>query len=541
MSIFKLSALQFFECISVRPSSKNIIMSIQDKFSSVPLPYHYIEVPDFDGPPIKRTKPLILFVHKVITRLTSDVFKHYGFSVMSSTASFNCSWGRQYHQKEYMACKAWQKINHFAGAFLMGRKDNFHYRMHELRSRIGDKADFYPVSFLLPEEYEQAEQIFQSHQLWIFKPSASSRGRGIHLINSSESELPISRGILQLYIDRPMLITGRKFDIRLYVLVSTISPLKIYIHDSGLGRFATHQYKAGADSNDLRMHLTNFSVNKKSEQFVACDNENEEKIEDSKWSLPFLLNYFRSIGINVDELMNTIEYVVIRTIIAGVCGIRPHHKKLIKHRHTSYEMYGLDILLDENLKPYVMEVNISPAMNGDSRLDRTIKRRLLYELYQMARFIDCDCDSRNPCPGIELYDFFCELSVDDDRIKNVENHKIKPWDNPALLDYRIARDFIEEKYIKTGFKRIFPKRKTMDDFYECFDKVEYEDIVLHDFVKMSNQERLEALDKNWEMFTNSMNEINERAQSVLEEEDLYYEEEEEEEEYEKNESTTCNI
>ena len=81
----------------------------------------------------------------------------------------------------------------------------------------------------------------------------------------------------------------------------------------------------------------------------------------------------------------------------------------------------------------------------------------------------------------------------------------------------------------------------MDDFYECFDKVEYEDIVLHDFVKMSNQERLEALDKNWEMFTNSMNEINERAHSVLEEEDSYYEEEEEEEEYEKNESTTCNI
>ncbi|OHT05753.1 Tubulin polyglutamylase ttll-4 [Tritrichomonas foetus] len=508
--------------------------TVELKFAEVPLPYHYISIPPLGYSSRENDKTRILFAHKVITKLTAQTFRNAGFAIFEKPEVFNASWGRQFHAPQYLKCEPWQKINHFAGAFLMGRKDNFHKRMTELRKRIGTDADFYPVSFHLPGESDEANLLFKSHELWIFKPWASSRGRGIRLISSSESKLPTTKGIIQYYIERPLLITGRKFDIRLYVLVTSITPLKIYMHDSGLGRFATHQYEEDGDASDLQMHLTNYSVNKLSDDFVSGDSE-KESIDSSKWSLPFLLNYLESMGIDTEKIMKSIEKVTIGTIIAGVCGIRPHHLNLIDHRHTSYEMYGIDILLDEKLNPYVMEINISPSMNGDSKLDQSIKKRLLHDLIQMARIIDCNPFSRDPCPGIRLYDQECRQSLTTERINDVVNKKVNPWDSPIFLDYRIVRDFVEEKEIQTGFRRIFPKRKTMDDFYRYFDKVIYDDIVLHDYVSLSKEERYGVLTKSWEVYSNSMSKINKSVrliQEVLEEEEEEYLEEEEEEEEE---------
>ena len=69
---------------------------------------------------------------------------------------------------------------------------------------------------------------------------------------------------MSLYLDKPYLINGRKFDMRMYVLVTSFHPLRVYFYNEGLARFATEDY-----SNDPRIlknkfvHLTNFSVNKK--------------------------------------------------------------------------------------------------------------------------------------------------------------------------------------------------------------------------------------------------------------------------------------
>ena len=69
--------------------------------------------------------------------------------------------------------------------------------------------------------------------------------------------------IVQEYISNPLLIDDLKFDIRIYVLMTSIDPLKLYIFEDGLVRFSTEKYSNRLeDLEDVFIHLTNYTVNK---------------------------------------------------------------------------------------------------------------------------------------------------------------------------------------------------------------------------------------------------------------------------------------
>ena len=66
-----------------------------------------------------------------------------------------------------------------------------------------------------------------------------------------------------------LLTQGFKFDLRLYVVVTSYDPLRVYLFSEGLARFATVPYDVSLrDLRDLNMHLTNYSINKESLDYV---------------------------------------------------------------------------------------------------------------------------------------------------------------------------------------------------------------------------------------------------------------------------------
>ena len=73
----------------------------------------------------------------------------------------------------------------------------------------------------------------------------------------------------QRYIANPYLIDGLKFDLRIYVLLYGVNPLRVYIFEEGIARFATEPYIAPKASNidNLFMHLTNYAINKTNAAF----------------------------------------------------------------------------------------------------------------------------------------------------------------------------------------------------------------------------------------------------------------------------------
>lgn len=491
--------------------------------NSIPLPYKYIVIPGPNDPPINRAKKLKLYVNKVITELSKDAFIHCGFEETTNELKWNVSWGRQFVINQYRSCKSWQKVNHFAGAFFMGRKDFFHKRMMELKDRIGEQANFYPESYIYPNELDKLTQHYHDHRLWIIKPSASSRGRGIHVVDSTKTELPSDNeeAIVQYYIEHPFLIKGRKFDIRMYALITSASPIRIYLHDSGLIRFATHQYDPNADPSDAKTHLTNFALNKDDPDFVRCDDETGESVDDSKWSIPFFKKYLQENGFDCDKIFQKLEDAATKTLLAGMSTIQSHHSRQVQHRHTSYEQYGLDLLLDEQFNVYVMEVNVSPGMSGsDSKLDFDIKNRLMHNLLDMARIVDCDCELKDACPGIDEVDRQCRLSVTNARTRAVRMNQIKAWDSPVFADYTMIRDFIEEQSRLGGYKMTFPNRETVDSYLPCIGDLKYHDIVFIEWIKMNDQERKAAIEKNLDQYREILDKINQaQAPQVMDDDE----------------------
>lgn len=130
------------------------------------------------------------------------------------------------------------------------------------------------------------------------KPSNAACGRGIKMVTKDTKIKSKKDYLVSEYIRNPHLINGLKYDLRIYVLVSSYDPLRVYMFEEGLTRFATHKYSTKLKEVKKRfIHLTNFSVNKHSKMFVK-NKESEEDGKGSKWSLTALRAFYTSQGVD---------------------------------------------------------------------------------------------------------------------------------------------------------------------------------------------------------------------------------------------------
>lgn len=165
-----------------------------------------------------------------------------------------------------------------------------------MKCKYGKDYDITPMTYLFPEDYNRFildREQEENNVLYILKPVASSCGRGIKVIGK-RTKINRKEGYLaSKYVCRPHLINGFKYDLRVYVLVSSYDPLRIYVYNDGLVRFATEKYTL--DPSDLKkrfIHLTNFSVNKKSENFKSNKGTGDDEESTSKWSFKALKNAY---------------------------------------------------------------------------------------------------------------------------------------------------------------------------------------------------------------------------------------------------------
>ncbi|CAI2727646.1 unnamed protein product [Schistosoma spindalis] len=231
-------------------------------------------------------------------------------------------------------------------------------------------------------EYHMFIEEFRKYpgSIWIMKPIAKSQGKGIFLFrklkeieawkrtgmrfeqqqsisDTQNRELPETY-VVSRYITNPYLLCGRKFDLRVYVLVTSFNPLKVWVYRDGFARFSNTRFSLDS-IDDQYIHLTNIAVQK-----TAPDYDAEK---GCKWSIGRLRRHLLSIyGYKkVAELFHQVDIIFIGSLLSV--------QKIIINDKRCFELYGYDILLDDNLRPWLLEINACPSLTASSKEDYILK------------------------------------------------------------------------------------------------------------------------------------------------------------------------
>ncbi|XP_069714680.1 tubulin polyglutamylase TTLL5 isoform X2 [Phaenicophaeus curvirostris] len=333
------------------------------------------------------------------SRLVRNILTAHGFhEVHPNSSEYNLMWTGS-HLKPYLlrSLTDIQKVNHFPRSYELTRKDRLYKNVSRMQLAHGFKTfHILPQTFILPTEYQDFCNTYSKDRgPWIVKPVASSRGRGVYLINNPNQIVLEDNILVSRYISNPLLIDDFKFDVRLYVLVTSYDPLVIYLYEEGLARFATVRYdQASKNIKNQFMHLTNYSVNKKSRDYVSCD---DPEVEDygNKWSMSAMLRYLKQKGRDTAALMASVEDLIIKTVLSAELAIATACKTFLSHRGSCFELYGFDVLIDDTLKPWLLEVNLSPSLACDAPLDLKIKASMLSDMFTLVGFVCQDPGRRS--------------------------------------------------------------------------------------------------------------------------------------------------
>ena len=165
---------------------------------------------------------------------------------------------------------------------------------------------------------------------------------------------------VQRYLRNPLLINRTKFDLRLYVLLTSIDPIRLYLYDEGLVRFASEQYSENEPHN-MFSHLTNFAINK--ERSTEAELGDGGGVEGSlKWSLGYLRKYFSARGLDWTSVWREIEALCVKTVLAGHYDMVSAYEASQVSQYSCYKLFGFDVIIDQDLKPFLLEVNSFPSM-----------------------------------------------------------------------------------------------------------------------------------------------------------------------------------
>jgi tubulin polyglutamylase TTLL1 len=319
-------------------------------------------------------------------------------SAASSGHDWNIYWASVHTVRQIFSAESGvrltdiQLINHFPNHYELTRKD---LMVKNIKRYLKDVAkapnngvappDFVPVTYLLPADYTLFVEEFRRNPnaMWIMKPTSRSQGKGIFIINklaqikkwsstSRWAQMPNKEAyVISRYIDNPLLVGGKKFDLRLYVLVTSYRPLKVYQYVHGFARFCNSKYTTDVDDIDNPfIHLTNVAIQKHGDDYNSKHG--------GKW-------HVRNLRLFVEH---TYGLEASNKLFLGMDQLIVHSLKAVQNvimndKHC-FECYGYDVLIDADLKPWLVEVNASPSLSCTTEADRIMKASLLRDIYNIV-------------------------------------------------------------------------------------------------------------------------------------------------------------
>ena len=261
-------------------------------------------------------------------------------------------------------------------------EDNFHsinkyyinYFLVNLSKKIGSTQ-----KMKIPKSY------YIGKNLWVLKRTNLNRGRQMKVLSNIDDiikeinlmfeEKKPNNLIIQKYLEEPLLYNGRKFDIRIWVLFTYIgkdSKYEVFVFKEGHLKACSDLYNI--DSDNLFIHLTNYSVQKHNKNFSKKEIGNEISFQSFQQELDR-----QNSGKNFKK---DIFPEIIKIIAITAKAVK--NKINIMDRKKCFEIFGYDFILDVNCRPFLLEINTNPGLEESSPLIKMLVPRMIDDAFRLT-------------------------------------------------------------------------------------------------------------------------------------------------------------
>ena len=356
-----------------------------------------------------------------------------------------------------------QKAFSYSNFKIISHKDLTYLNYFNMRKKFQNDFDYMPETYGYPADKDIIEQKFKNYKLdvkdlWLIKPKTGSLGEGIYIFESLEKTPDVY--LITKYISNPHLINKLKYDFRIYVLITGLAPLKLYLYKEGMARFATEEYTIDKDHlTELYRHLTNVHINEKNRKDYK-KAVNADTSEGSKWSLQVYENYCKKNNIDYKNIRKQMADIAIKSLLSVVDQfidkIKDNGTKDMNH----FKLLGFDYLVDENLKVYLLEINDRPSLLMGDINDRKLKPQLVADCLNIVGIIPYSHDYKD---DFETYDKYNNKNSDE--MEDIINNSICELGRP-----------------RGRFELIFPLKENINYYKQFFLREYKENNLLWEYV-----------------------------------------------------------
>lgn len=333
------------------------------------------------------------------------------------------------NESAYKNMRRNDKLNKYQRIYSYIKSNSFHnkaklYKEYNfMKKKFNDDYNFMVDTFVYPDNENLINRKFNDYtfdlnDLWLVKPSKKSRGSGIFFLKSLK-EILYDEFIIVKYIQYPDLINNKKYDLRLYVLLSGIKPLRIYLNKEGIVRISSEKYNLTEGSTENKnIFLTNTAINKGHKDYIFPKNDSDN--EANIWNLKTYEKYLIQKNIDYNVIHKKIKDIIIKTIVSFQNNLIHSNDYFNVNDRTIFSVLGFDILINNAYEPILLEVNNKPDLAMYNKVDEKIKTNLFIDTLNIigiqpfshkGRYRPFDKEFRYLNNSEELVDnAFCELT-----------------------------------------------------------------------------------------------------------------------------------
>ena len=339
----------------------------------------------------------------------------------------------------------YQKINRFYNYNEYVSKSLLYINYKPFHDKFPDDYNYMLETYSYPKEKQEIIEKFSKYSLkndndvWMIKPTMGSLGLKISIL-TNYSDIKLKNYLITKYLYNPHLIKGYKYDLRFHGLVSTIKPLKLYLYNEGLVRLASEKYNFSVSApHNKYSFLTNLFINKKNKKKFIYP-KNMKNMEDSNlWNLDTFQKYCARNNINYEKLYSEVGDIFIKMMITVREKIIDNIEKTNLQYSNFYHLIGFDIILDENLKPYLLETNRRCGFRNDNDAEKYYTYNIIADTLNIIGLRPKDLN------------FVSENKNKEDLIKENVEESLCELDRP-----------------RGGYKLIFPLKDNVDKYKKFF-------------------------------------------------------------------------